>query len=248
MERVRIATSIAECFQEFLSFYFEIRIRNTTYLVPGVAHTVQATVHLPQENQIFRFSQPTTLLIEELPESNRNRVSQLKMARNLQVACLEDQIFVLVINASNSLLTLPEGTLIGTATLCIKEVDQINMMNFPFPDITEEQWAHVRASTNNHQSAKESSTPSSLPNLKSISQTDFEDEEELLNPDFYPTWQHRELHMNYIPASPIYEPENQPDEERRRRTQQSRARLFEDFELPDVPSNLTLKFMAQWAQ
>ena len=140
------------------------------------------------------------------------------MARNLQVARLEDPIFALVINASNSLLTLPEGTLIWTATLCTKEVDQINMLNFPFLNITEEQRAHVRASTNNHQSARESSTPSSLPDLESISQTDFEDEEERLNPDFYPTCKHGELHMNYIPASYIYEPENQPDKERRRRT------------------------------
>ena len=62
-ERVRISTSVAECLQEFASFYFEVRIRNTTYLVPGVAHTIQATVHLPQENQVFRFSHLTTLLI-----------------------------------------------------------------------------------------------------------------------------------------------------------------------------------------
>ena len=118
------------------------------------------------------------------------------MARNLQVARFQDPIFALVINASNSLLTLPEGTLLGMATLCTKELDQINMLNSPFPEITEEQRAHMTTSTNNYQSARESFTPSSLPDLESIPETEFEDEDELFNPDFYP--------------------ENQSDEERRR--------------------------------
>ena len=117
----------------------------------------------------------------------------------------------------------------------------------------------MRASTNDYQSARESSTPSSLPDLESIPETDFEDEEDFLNPEFYPTWWHGELHINYTPST---KPENHLDEdlERRRRlqdlwhnddlylTQQSRARLLHEFKLPDSPSNLTLQFMAQWVQ
>ena len=70
----------------------------------------------------------------------------------------------------------------------------------------------MRDSTNDYQTA----TPLSLPDHKSISETDFEDEKEVLNPEFYPIWRHGELHMHCIPSD---EPESQLDEERSRHLQ-----------------------------
>ena len=69
-------------------------------------------------------------------------------------------------------------------------------IEFPFSGFK----AHVKASTNDHQAVRESSTPSFLPDLKSIPENDFNDKDELLNPVFYHTWRHGQLHMNYTPV------------------------------------------------